>query len=162
MVEQPGAVPGKLAAASLVVVVNTAPAAYGPKPKIVLHDALANTIEIIEGAHTRLVYDRPLPDEGLTWDALVDWWATETLHETNLHVAGRHLYDRLRQSLEPGPDRLLLWAYAQRRGGSGPSRGRLRRSPRLSSARRRPARVILLRARAVCSGHESRPTAGPW
>jgi hypothetical protein len=46
---------------------------------------------LTENPQTCLVYDRPLPEEGLTWAALVDWWATETLHETNLHIAGHHL-----------------------------------------------------------------------
>ena len=50
-----------------------------------------------------LVYDWPLPDEGLTWDALVDWWATETLHETNLHLGAQHLYKRCRSPSIPGP-----------------------------------------------------------
>lgn len=91
-------------------------ASDGPKPKLVLRDAIANTIEITENAHTCLVYDRPLPEQGLTWAALVDWWATETLHETNLHVAGHHLYRRLQQSLDDGPERTVLRTYARRYG----------------------------------------------
>lgn len=91
-------------------------ASDGPKPKIVLRDALANTIEITENENTCLVYDRPLPEEGLTWAALVDWWATEKLRETNLHVAGQHLYQRLKESLDEGPERRVLWTYARRYG----------------------------------------------
>lgn len=94
-------------------------ASNGPKPKIVLRDALANTLEITENENTCLIYDRPLPEEGLTWDALVDWWATEKLRETNLHVAGHHLYDRLKESLEDGPERRVLWTYARRYGWPG-------------------------------------------
>ncbi|MEJ1936438.1 hypothetical protein WDZ92_40105, partial [Nostoc sp. NIES-2111] len=92
-------------------------ASTGPKPEIVLRDALNNTIEITKGAGTCLVYDRPLPDDGLTWGALVEWWATEILHETNLDVAGRHLYRRLAQSTATSsspPESLLLRAYAHR------------------------------------------------
>lgn len=52
-------------------------ASTGPKPEIVLRDALNNVIEITKGANTCLVFDRPLPDEGLTWAALVAWWEAE-------------------------------------------------------------------------------------
>ena len=41
-------------------------AASGAKPRIVLRDAINNVIEIVEGADRVLVYDRPLPREGLT------------------------------------------------------------------------------------------------
>ena len=92
-------------------------ASNGPKPKLVLRDAIANTITITKNADTCLVYDRPLPEQGLTWTALVDWWAAETLHETNLHVAGHHLYKRLLQSLDNEPERTVLRTYAQRYGG---------------------------------------------
>jgi very-short-patch-repair endonuclease len=89
-------------------------ASVGPKPEIVLRDALNNTVEITKGVNTCLVYDRPLPDEGLTWSALVDWWATETLHETNHHVAAQHLWKRLAQSLASKPERLLFRTYTRR------------------------------------------------
>jgi very-short-patch-repair endonuclease len=89
-------------------------ASDGPKPEIVLRDALNNTIEITKGANTCLVYNRPLPDDGLSWAALVDWWATETLHETNQDVAARHLYRRLVRSLASPPEHLLFRTYAHR------------------------------------------------
>lgn len=88
-------------------------ASDGPKPEIVLR-ALNNTLEITKGASTCLVYDRPLPDDGLSWAALVDWWATDTLHETNQDVAGRHLYKRLVRSLGSPPEHLLFRTYAHR------------------------------------------------
>ena len=40
-------------------------AAVGPKPRIVLRDAINNVIEIVEGADRCLVYDRPLLPTGL-------------------------------------------------------------------------------------------------
>lgn len=92
-------------------------ASTGPKPEIVLRDALNNTIEITKGAGTCLVYNRPLAEAGLSWRELVEWWATEVLHETNLDVAGRHLYRRLAQSTASSgspPERLLLRTYAHR------------------------------------------------
>src|SRR5882757_781306 len=88
-------------------------ASTGPKPEIVLRDALNNAIEITKGADSCLVYDRPLPEEGLTWSALVDWWA-ERLHSSNLEVTQRHLYQRLAESLASPPEQLLFRTYGQR------------------------------------------------
>ena len=89
-------------------------ASTGPKPEIVLRDALNNTIEITKGGSTCLIYDRPLPAEGLTWSALVDWWASQVIQETNTHAAGQHLYRRLAQSVGSPPESLLLRTYASR------------------------------------------------
>ena len=49
-------------------------AANGPKPRIVLRDAINNVIEIVEHADSCLIYDRPLT-AGLTWGELVAWWS---------------------------------------------------------------------------------------
>lgn len=75
-------------------------AANGPKPKIVLKDAVNNTIDIVENAENCLVYDRPLAENGLTWRELVAWWTSEHDPTAGSELeAGRHLYDRLRASL---------------------------------------------------------------
>lgn len=42
-------------------------AANGPKPRIILRDAINNVIDIVENAEHCLVYDRPLGPHGLTW-----------------------------------------------------------------------------------------------
>jgi hypothetical protein len=42
-------------------------AASGPKPKIILRDAVNNDLEIVENAEHCLVYDRPLAQAGLSW-----------------------------------------------------------------------------------------------
>jgi hypothetical protein len=47
-------------------------ASTGPKPEIVLRDALNNAVQITKGAENCLIYDRPLPEAGLTWAALVN------------------------------------------------------------------------------------------
>ncbi len=52
-------------------------AAHGPKPRIVLRDAINNVIEIVEHADKCLVYDRRLDHAGLAWGELIAWW-TET------------------------------------------------------------------------------------
>lgn len=49
-------------------------ASAGPKPEIVLRDAIANDIEITAHAESCLVYDRPLYESGLSWRELVAWW----------------------------------------------------------------------------------------
>ncbi len=78
-------------------------ASTGPKPEIVLRDALNNAVEITRGADTCLIYDRPIPETGLTWSNLVDWYAVEVLATTNTDVAQRHLYQRLWASLASLP-----------------------------------------------------------
>lgn len=47
---------------------------------------------------------------------LVDWWASDVLHESNTDAAARHLWARLAQSLESEPERMLFRAYTQRYG----------------------------------------------
>lgn len=52
-------------------------AADGPKPRIVLRDAVNNVIDIVENAQYCLVYDCPLAERGLTWRDLVKWWTEQ-------------------------------------------------------------------------------------
>jgi very-short-patch-repair endonuclease len=49
-------------------------AANGPKPELVLRDAVSNDVEITRNAEFCLIYDRPIGAEGLTFQALIDWW----------------------------------------------------------------------------------------
>ena len=84
-------------------------AANGPKPTLVLRDAVSNVIEIVEHAEYCLVYDRPLPDAGLTWADLVDWWIRHCgLTDATPVEAANGLHARLVESLdlgvEPDPD----------------------------------------------------------
>lgn len=91
-------------------------AATGPKPKIVLADALSNTIEITHNAEHCLVYDRPLPEAGLSWRALTSWWAgAEDLEEEAERAAARTLYSRLAASMAGNAaERFLFTVYARR------------------------------------------------
>jgi len=89
-------------------------ASTGPKPQIVLRDAINNTVEITKGADTCLIYSRPLAEAGLTWSDLAEWWAADMLHDSNLDVAQRHLYQRLSRSLASPPEELLFRTYADR------------------------------------------------
>lgn len=91
-------------------------ASTGPKPKIVLRDAINNVVEVVENAEYCLFYDRPLTDAGLTWSEMVAWWA-ERLETDNLSVTGQALWRRLNQSLtDSEPERMLFRAYTRRYG----------------------------------------------
>ncbi|GAA4976420.1 hypothetical protein GCM10023334_102840 [Nonomuraea thailandensis] len=90
-------------------------AADGPKPKIVLGDAVNNDIKIVRNAENCLVYDRPLNPEGLTWADLLSWWRDRQSLPTEMSDldAGRDLCNRLWRSLSSKPEQVLFRAYAQ-------------------------------------------------
>jgi hypothetical protein len=99
-------------------------ASTGPKPRIVLRDAINNVIEVVENAQYCLFYDRPLSENGLTWAELVDWWqATSGLGDQTDVEAAHGLYRRLAASLSSPPERTLFRTYCQRyssaEGGAG-------------------------------------------
>jgi very-short-patch-repair endonuclease len=89
-------------------------AAHGPKPRIVLRDAINNVVEIVEHADKCLIYDRPLDTAGLSWGELTAWWA-ETSREAGPNPA-RSLFLRLRSSLESPPEKVVFNAYGARYG----------------------------------------------
>jgi hypothetical protein len=96
-------------------------AANGPKPRIVFTDALNNDIKLVENDEYCLVYDRPLPEEGLTWQQLVSWWShTQGCGETPEREVARNLYRRLSASLTDNEaERLLFEQYCKRYGAHG-------------------------------------------
>ena len=74
-------------------------AADGAKPRIVLADAVSNTIDIVEGADRCLVYDRPLPPVGLTWGELVSWCSQTQTNASGTDLRpGQELYMRMARS----------------------------------------------------------------
>ncbi len=91
-------------------------AASGPKPEIVLRDAVNNDIEIVKNAEYCLVYDEPVPAEGLRFSRLVAWWrGREQLSESvSDREVGRGMHQRLRASLDSDAERVLFDAYAAR------------------------------------------------
>lgn len=71
-------------------------AANGPKPEIVLTDAISNEIKIVKNQEYCLVYDRPVLEKGLLWEELVDWWRDkEELHNLTRTDQRHNLFDRL-------------------------------------------------------------------
>lgn len=96
-------------------------AADGPKPEIVLDDALNNDVRIVRNEQFCLIYDRPLPAAGLTWADLCSWWAQrQGLTTLSVREIGLDLHERLRQSLDNDAERLILHTYARRYRTLGP------------------------------------------
>jgi very-short-patch-repair endonuclease len=85
-------------------------AANGPKPRIILRDAINNVIEIVEHADKCLVYDQPLDATGLSWGTLTAWWAQATDAVAGADPA-RALFARLRQSLDSEAEKVFFNAY---------------------------------------------------
>lgn len=82
------------------------------KPEIVLRDATRNVIEITRNADKCLVYDKAIPDTGLTWRELVRWWTAKNQSQLSEEEAGRQLWKRLQESLDSAPERYLLRTYS--------------------------------------------------
>lgn len=91
-------------------------AANGPKPQIVLRDAVNNDIAIVKNAEHCLVYEDPVPPEGLTFTHLVTWWRKqEQLAEmVPDREVGLSLHDRLRDSLDSDAEKVVFDAYQPR------------------------------------------------
>jgi hypothetical protein len=91
-------------------------AADGPKPRIVIRDAISNDLEIIEHGEHCLVYDRPLSEAGLTWRQLTAWWArSDSLAGEEERSAAHGLYARLLQSMRGnGAERFVFDRYCAR------------------------------------------------
>lgn len=89
-------------------------AANGPKPEIVLKDAVTNDIQIVENEQYCLVYDKLISEHGLLWTDLVEWWS-EQQHLTSLprNDQEKQLYQRLLLSLASPPEKLLFGTYFQ-------------------------------------------------
>lgn len=82
-------------------------AANGPKPEIVLIDAINNDIQIVKNQEFCLVYDRPIGLNGLRWIELVQWWADLDGSKD----PERDLYRRLAASLSSPPEKKLFHLY---------------------------------------------------
>jgi hypothetical protein len=94
-------------------------ASTGPKPRIILRDALNNLVEVVENAQYCLFYDRPLSAAGLTWAELVDWWRASNDLEDQADVdVARDLYRRLAASLASPPENTLFRTYCERYGST--------------------------------------------
>jgi len=86
-------------------------ASTGPKPRIVLRDAVNNIIEIVENAEFCLVYDREIGEGPLLWSELADWWRDKQKIEVDKLEASRLLYARMAKSLASDAEGLLFKTY---------------------------------------------------
>lgn len=75
-------------------------AADGPKPEIVLIDAVNNDIDIVENKENCLIFDQTIPKSGLKWIELVGWWKRSSYHNTNEENVERELFLRLEKTLD--------------------------------------------------------------
>ena len=73
-------------------------ASIGPKPELVLRDAINNDIEITQYADMCLVFDQPLPFTGLTWVGMAEWWQNRQ-KIPDLKTARKSLGDRLKRAV---------------------------------------------------------------
>ncbi|WP_281256045.1 hypothetical protein [Amycolatopsis australiensis] len=96
-------------------------AAIGPKPEIVLSDALNNDVLVVKNGENCLTYDRPLRANGLTWAELTSWWAALThMSVTSEREVSLNLYRRLQRSLgDNEAESRVLRTYAERYGRLG-------------------------------------------
>lgn len=91
------------------------------KPDLRFRDALNNDIEIVTNADKVLVYDRPIGNDGLSWQALQAWWA-ELQGIRNDDQAKASLYRRLLGSLpnESPPQVALFTSFFRAFGKAVP------------------------------------------
>jgi len=89
-------------------------ASNGPKPEIVLVDAVNNDIRITRNGEYCLVYEESVPSSGLSWSNLVQWWAALTNTYPISSQTEKALYERLCDSLASEPERLLFNSYFER------------------------------------------------
>lgn len=89
-------------------------AADGNKPEIILTDSLSMDIKIAKYEELCLVYDQPIPSQGLYWNDLVKWWSERIEYkDTSLEslTIERQLYARLFKSLDSAPEKFLYDSF---------------------------------------------------
>lgn len=95
------------------------------KPEIVFDDALNNDIRITKNANQCLVYNRPIPQNGVMWNELVDWYADENEIKQNQEIFFiRRLCECLDTSFKEngaksGPETWMLQAYYELKNDLG-------------------------------------------
>jgi hypothetical protein len=82
------------------------------KPDLRFRDAISNDVEIVTHADKVLIYDQPIPAEGLRWKHLQTWWS-KLNNIVDAEQAKRSLYRRLQESVPESspPQHLLFTAY---------------------------------------------------
>lgn len=86
-------------------------AADGFKPEIILNDSISNDIKIIKNEQYCLVYDQPIPSNGLYWNDLIAWWREKEIQNIDASIIERQLYIRLFKSLDSEPEKVLFKTF---------------------------------------------------
>lgn len=86
-------------------------ASVGPKPDIVIDDAVNMDIRVVRYADQCLIYDQPPSNEDLTWIMLLEWWGRIKASDPRDENTRRDLGLRLRASLQSEPERVLFDTY---------------------------------------------------
>lgn len=93
-------------------------ASTGPKPEIVIQDAINNDIRIVRNEEHCLVYDRPIQASGLTKEQMVAWWKDRQGIEDDAE-ARRSLSQRLIASIASDGERNVFGVYYRAFKGLG-------------------------------------------
>jgi hypothetical protein len=86
-------------------------AADGFKPEIVLSDSINNDIKITKNEKYCLVYDQPIPHNGLYWKDLISWWVEKENQIIDSSNIDGQLYKRLFKSLDSVPEKLIFKTF---------------------------------------------------
>ena len=91
------------------------------KPDLRLSDAMSNAVEVLTHRDKVLVYDRAIPDSGLTWGDLQEWW--QETYSVSEDEAKKSLYQRLLRCLpkESPPQKNFFYAYYKHFGTKVPN-----------------------------------------
>lgn len=82
------------------------------KPDIVIDDALANNIHIVKNEEQCLIFDKEIPEKGLFWQDMVDWYAEKYNLSHNVEEA---YVKRLKEAIGESspPEQLFFDAYIE-------------------------------------------------
>lgn len=78
------------------------------KPEIVFDDALNNDIRITRNADQCLIYDKPIPADGVKWNDLIEWYVEENGVVEDKEI---EFCRRLVASMDSEPEKTMLRAY---------------------------------------------------
>ena len=86
-------------------------ASSGPKPDIVIDDAVNMDIRVVRNASHCLIYDQPPPNGDLTWQMLLEWWGNKEGLDPKIGRVRQDFGLRLRASLQSEPECMLFDTY---------------------------------------------------
>jgi hypothetical protein len=86
-------------------------ASSGPKPDIVVDDAINMNIRVVNNADKCLIYDEPPQNYDLTWQLLLEWWGKKEGVNPKSEKERRNFGLRLRETLQSDPEKLFFDNY---------------------------------------------------